>query len=91
VRLKTLPIDGLAALNELVWHELWALASLICTSARWGWESLQIPGAVLPAMNNAWSSSNRARLAHEIVQQPVNPFRSKSAKVLEMPDFIGCL
>jgi hypothetical protein len=42
-------------------------------------------------MNNAWSSSNRARLAHEIVQQPVLPCRSKSANMLEMPDFIGRL
>ena len=37
------------------------------------------------------SSSNRRWLAHEIVQQPVKLFRPKSAKVLEMPDFIGCL
>ena len=33
----------------------------------------------------------RIWLGHEIVQQPVNQFRTKSAKVLEMPDFIGCL
>jgi hypothetical protein len=36
-------------------------------------------------------SSNRRWQAHEIGQQPVNQFRTKSAKVLEMPDFIGCL
>jgi hypothetical protein len=36
-------------------------------------------------------SSNRRWLAHEIVQQPVLPCRSKSANMLEMPDFIGCL
>jgi hypothetical protein len=30
-------------------------------------------------------------VAHEIVQQPVKQFRPKSANVLEMPDFIGCL
>jgi hypothetical protein len=30
-------------------------------------------------------------LAREIVQQPVLPFRQKSANMLEMPDFIGCL
>jgi hypothetical protein len=33
----------------------------------------------------------RIWLWHEIVQQPVKPFRQKSANVLEMPDFIGCL
>jgi hypothetical protein len=37
------------------------------------------------------SSSNRRWLAHEIVQQPVKLFRPKSANVLEMPNFIGCL
>jgi hypothetical protein len=37
------------------------------------------------------SSSNRRWLAHEIGQQPVKLFRPKSANVLEMPDFIGCL
>ena len=36
-------------------------------------------------------SSNRRWLVHEIVQQPVMLFRPKSANVLEMPDFIGCL
>jgi hypothetical protein len=30
-------------------------------------------------------------LAREIVQQPVKLFQPKSAKVLQMPDFIGCL
>jgi hypothetical protein len=40
-------------------------------------------------MNNARSSSNRRWLAHEIGQQPVNPFRPKSAKVIEMPDSVG--
>jgi hypothetical protein len=49
------------------------------------------PGAVLPTMNNARSSSNRRRLAYEIGQQPVNPLLQKSANVLGMPDFIGCL
>jgi hypothetical protein len=37
------------------------------------------------------SSSNRRWLAHEIVQQPVNPLLKKSPNVLEMPDFVGCL
>jgi hypothetical protein len=36
-------------------------------------------------------SSSRRWLAHEIVQQPVNLFRPKSANVLEVPDFIGFL
>jgi hypothetical protein len=35
-------------------------------------------------------SSNRRWLAHEIGQQPVMPFRQKSAIVLEKPDYIGC-
>jgi hypothetical protein len=35
-------------------------------------------------------SSDRRWLADEIVQQPVKILRQKSAKVLEMPDFIGC-
>jgi hypothetical protein len=35
-------------------------------------------------------SSNRRWPEHEIVQQPVKILRQKSAKVLEMPDFIGC-
>jgi hypothetical protein len=37
------------------------------------------------------SRSNRRWLACEIVQQPVNLFRPKSANMLEMPDSIGCL
>jgi hypothetical protein len=37
------------------------------------------------------SSSNRRWLAHEIGQQPVMLFRPKSARVLQMPDLIGCL
>jgi hypothetical protein len=37
------------------------------------------------------SSSNRRWLAHEIGQQPVKLFRSKSGKVLQMPDFVGYL
>jgi len=48
----------------------------------------------LPEHGHFWprrSSSNRRWLAHEIVQQPVNLFRPKSANVLEMPDCIGCL
>jgi hypothetical protein len=36
------------------------------------------------------SSSNRRWMAHEIGQQPVMPFRQKSAIVLEKPDYIGC-
>jgi hypothetical protein len=36
-------------------------------------------------------SSNRCWPEDEIVQQPVKLFRQKSAKVPEMPDFIGCL
>ena len=36
-------------------------------------------------------SSNRRWLAHKIVQQPVELFLPKSVKVLEMPDFVGCL
>jgi hypothetical protein len=35
------------------------------------------------------SSSNRRWMAHEIGQQPVKPFRPKTANVLEMLDFIG--
>jgi hypothetical protein len=35
-------------------------------------------------------SSNRRWLALEIGQQPVMPFRQKSAIVLEKPDYIGC-
>jgi hypothetical protein len=35
------------------------------------------------------SSSNRHWLACEIGQQPVKPFRPKSANMLQMPDFIG--
>jgi hypothetical protein len=35
------------------------------------------------------SSSNRRWLTHEIVQQPVMPFRQEPANVLEMPDYIG--
>jgi hypothetical protein len=37
------------------------------------------------------SSSNRRGWAHGIDQQPVLPCRPKSANMLEMPDFIGCL
>jgi hypothetical protein len=37
------------------------------------------------------SSSNRHWLAHGIDQQPVKIILQKSANVLEMPDFIGCL
>jgi hypothetical protein len=37
------------------------------------------------------SRSNRRWLANEIGQQPVNPLLQKSANVLGMPDFIGCL
>ncbi len=33
----------------------------------------------------------RIWLGHEIVQQPVELFLPKSVKVLEMPDFVGCL
>ncbi|MGA2543919.1 MAG: hypothetical protein ABSG78_20405 [Verrucomicrobiota bacterium] len=47
--------------------------------------------AVVRAFWPRRSSSNRRWLAREIVQQPVKQFRPKTANVLEMPDFIGCL
>jgi hypothetical protein len=55
---------------------------------------IALAGNVAAATRAFWprrSSSNRRWLAHEIVQQPVKLFRPKSANVLEMPDFIGCL
>ena len=48
----------------------------------------------LPQRRLFWpcrSSSPQRWLAHEIGQQPVLPCRRKSANMLEMPDFIGCL
>jgi hypothetical protein len=47
--------------------------------------------AVARAFRPRRGSSNRRWLAHEIGQQPVLPCRPKSANMLEMPDFIGCL
>jgi hypothetical protein len=55
------------------------------TSAQW-----HHVAAVARVFWSRWSSI-RHWLAHEIVQQPVKLFRSKSAKVPGMPDFIGCL
>jgi hypothetical protein len=55
---------------------------------------IALAGNVAAATRAFWprrSSSNRRWLAHEIGQQPVKLFRSTSEKVLEMPDFIGCL
>jgi hypothetical protein len=54
---------------------------------------IALAGNVAAATRAFWpsrGSSNRRWLAHEIGQQPVFMFQKISAKVLEMPDFIGC-
>jgi hypothetical protein len=54
---------------------------------------IALAGNVAAATRAFWprrSRSNRRWPAHEIGQQPVMPFRQKSAIVLEKPDYIGC-
>jgi len=55
---------------------------------------IALAGNVAAATRAFWprrSSSNRRWLAHEIVQQPVKPFRPRAANMLQMPDFIDFL
>jgi hypothetical protein len=48
-------------------------------------------GGTLPRQKWCSEYCQNRKLDREIGQQPVKQFRQKSANVLELPDFIGCL
>jgi len=66
-----------------------AAAAITALAGKTSAQALYI-AAVARAFWPRHGSNDRCWPEHEIVQQPVMPFRQKSAIVLEKPDYIGC-